>query len=318
MTVEPCKVFSMPAKEENGKVWMDGTLVDFAQANVSIMTHALHYGTGVFEGIRCYKTSKGPAIFRLDEHLARLERGSKFYWMELPFSRAELAEATKETVRANRHIDEPYLRPLVYRGAGPIGVNPMSAPVRVAIIAVNMGKYFDPKTAELGIKCEFSNWLRISKDTIPPHVKACGQYINSVLAKVEAVQNGYHEAIMLNNRGRVAEGSGENIFMAKGGEISTPLVSEDILEGITRESVMEIARDLGLKVFERTLEKDDLLSADEVFMTGTAAEVTPVTNIGGRTLSGGRRGPITEKLQEKFFQAARGMDEKYAKWLTFV
>ncbi len=299
------------------KIWMNGKIIDSERANVHIMTHALHYGTGVFEGIRCYKTIQGPAIFRLRDHLIRLENGSKFYGMKIPYSLNQIETAAKEVVHENK-LEECYLRPIVFRGAGPIGVDPTNAPVQIAIIAINMGKYFDEKKMETGITCMISSWRRINAKIIPPHIKATGQYINSVLAKTEAKKAGYDEAIMLNINERIAEGSGENIFIIKNKEIFTPPISEDILAGITRNSVIQIAKNEKFVVSERTLIKEDLYSADEIFMTGTAAEVTPVKSIDGKNIDNGVRGPITTILQKKYLDAVKGLDKNYMNWLTLV
>ncbi len=309
------------AKEEPGakpnRIWMDGKMKDSADATVHIMAHALHYGTGVFEGIRCYKTPEGPAVFRLREHLERMDMGAKFYGMPMPYSVEQLFEATKEVVRTNG-LEECYLRPIAFRGAGPIGLDPTSAPVNVAVIATNMGKYFDEKKMEAGLKCHLSKWRRINAKIIPPHVKACGQYINSVLARVEAKNAGYDEAIMLNINERVSEGTGENIFIVDKGGLFTPPLSEDILNGITRNSVMKIAADMGMKAEEKPLELEELFSADEVFMTGTAAEVMPIASIDSKAVGGGKRGPITTKLQKKYMEVVRGMDSNYRDWLAYV
>ncbi|MEW6528922.1 MAG: branched-chain amino acid transaminase [Candidatus Micrarchaeota archaeon] len=304
-------------QDNTQKIWMNGKFIDYKDANIHVMTHALHYGTGVFEGIRCYKTLNGPIIFRLRDHLTRLKNGSEFYGMNIPYSITQMESATKELVRKNK-TEECYLRPIVFRGAGPIGVDPTNAPVYVAIITADMGKYFDEKKMETGIKCKISSWRRISAKIVPPNVKASGQYINSVLAKTEAKKLGYDEAIMLNINERVAEGSGENIFIVKNEEIFTPPISEDILPGITRDSVMQIAKNERLAILERALVPEDLYSADEVFLTGTAAEVTPVRNIDGKIIGSGTRGPITTILQKKYLNAAKGLDKNYENWLTNV
>lgn len=299
------------------KIWMNGKIIDEADGKISISTHALHYGTGIFEGIRCYKTSNGAAIFRLRDHLERMKNGAVVYDMPIPYTIEQLEQATKEVVRVNEH-KECYIRPIAFRGSGPIGLDPTSAPIEVAIITINMGKYFDEKKMETGIKCKISNWRRINAKIIPPYVKACGQYINSILAKLEAKKSGYDEAILLNINERIAEGSGENIFIVKNNRLFTPPLSEDILEGITRNSIIKIAQNIGIDVSECTLVPNDLYSADEVFMTGTAAEVTPVANIDGYVIGSGKRGTLTAILQKKYSDVVQGIDEKYKSWLTYV
>ncbi|RMF90612.1 MAG: branched-chain amino acid transaminase, partial [Methanobacteriota archaeon] len=263
----------MPIPEVK-KIWMDGRMVDWKEAKVHVLTHALHYGSGVFEGIRCYKTRKGPAVFRFKEHLERLYASAKIYHMEIPYALEELRSATKELIRANG-LESCYIRPIAFRGYGEMGLNPLKAPVNVSIAVWPWGAYLGEEGIKNGIRCNISSYQRISPNVLPPLAKCTGQYVNSILAKVESLKAGYDEAIMLDYRGMVSEGPGENIFVVKDGYIYTPPEHASILRGITRASVMEIADDLGHTVEERDLTRGSLLTADEVFFTGTAAEITP-------------------------------------------
>ena len=304
----------MPVKKTD-KIWMNGKLVNWDEARVHVLTHALHYGSGVFEGIRCYNAMKGPAVFRLKEHLQRLLNSAKVYHMKVPYTLEELRAATKETVKANS-MKECYIRPIVYVGYGEMGLNPLKNPVDVAIAMWSWGTYLGEDGLKHGIRTKISSFERMNSNVMPPVAKATGQYINSILAKIEALNAGYDEAIMLDNRGLVSEGPGENIFRVKNGELYTPPLYASILEGITRDSVMTLAEELGIKVHETDIDRGNLYLADEVFFTGTAAEVTPIREIDGITI--GEPGPITKRIQDAFFKAAKGEDRKHEKWLDYV
>jgi branched-chain amino acid aminotransferase len=296
---------------------MDGELVDWAEARFHVLSHALHYGSGVFEGIRCYDTVRGPAVWHLDEHLRRLFRSAKLYHLEIPYSLDALAEAIKDTIRANG-LRSCYIRPLAFRGYGEMGVNPLQAPVNVVIAVWPWGAYLGEEALERGVRVKISSWKRNDQNSLPASAKATGQYINSVLAKVESLKAGYDEAIMLNQQGYVTDGSGENVFVVRGGVLVTPPVSAGCLDGITRASVMRMARDLGYEVREENLVRTDLYNADEAFFTGTAAEVTPIREVDDRVIGEGHRGPITKEIQSTFFAATKGELERYADWLTPV
>jgi branched-chain amino acid aminotransferase len=296
-------------------IWMDGQLVPWDDARVHVLTHSLHYGSGVFEGIRAYPTKKGPAIFRLTEHIGRLYRSAKIYTIEIPYTPETLIDACKETVRASG-LPECYVRPLVYLGYGEMGLNPLPCPVNVSIAVWPWGAYLGDEGMQHGVRMKISSWRRHDPNIIPPAAKGTGQYINSQLAKVEAIKAGYDEAIMLNPQGFVAEASGENIFIVRDGELITPPLSAGALIGITRDSAMRIARDLGIGAHEADLVRTDLYTADEVFVCGTAAEITPVREIDDRLV--GEPGPLTKKIQEVFHAAVRGEVERYADWLEHV
>jgi len=303
--------------ERTEKIWMDGKFVDWDEAKVHVLTHALHYGTAVFEGMRCYETDEGPAIFRLWDHLDRLYNSAKIHMMRIPYGIEELAKAIKETIKVNE-IKECYIRPIAYYGYGEMGLNPKKNPVNVAIAVWPWGTYLGEEGLRRGVRCKISSWLRVDTRMLPPLAKATANYLNSVLAKLEAIDCGYDEAILLNSNGYIAEGSGENVFIVKDGSISTPPLSSGALYGYTRDSIEELARDLSIPIFERDILREELLMADEAFLTGTAAEVTPIREVDGRTIGSGSIGPITKRLQEKFFQVVRGKDQKYKKWLELV
>ncbi len=304
----------MPIQEVK-KIWMNGKLVDWKEAKIHVLTHALHYGSGVFEGIRCYKTIKGPAVFRLKEHLQRLHSSARLYFMQLPYTVEELSKATKELIKANG-LKECYIRPIAFRGYGEMGLNPLKSPIDVSIAVWPWGTYLGEEGLKNGIKTKISSFQRISPNTLPPLAKATGQYVNSILAKMEALNSGCDEAVMLDYRGFVSEGPGENIFLVKNGAIYTPPEHASILKGITRDSIITIARDMGYAVVETDVTRASLYTADEVFFTGTAAELTPIREIDGYKI--GEPGKITKKLQDKFFEITKGKDEKYKAWLDFV
>jgi branched-chain amino acid aminotransferase len=295
------------------KIWMDGELVDWQDATVHVLAHGLHYGSGVFEGIRAYETKTGPAVFRLSDHIRRLFRSALVYHMDIPYTPEEIATAVKNTVRANG-VKECYIRPLVFRGYGEMGLNPLPVPVNVAIAVWAWGLYLGKDSTERGVRAKISSWKRIDHNILPPGVKATGQYINSSLAKVEALKGGYDEAIMLNMAGYVTDGSGENVFIVKEGVLCTPPVQAGCLDGITRDSVITLARDAGYEVVERNLSRVDLYTAEEAFFTGTAAEIASIREVDDRPVGYNGRGPITKELQETFHDAVRGRIEKYRPW----
>jgi branched-chain amino acid aminotransferase len=299
------------------KIWMDGKLVDWEDAKVHVLTHALHYGSGVFEGIRAYETARGAAVFRLTDHMRRLFRSAHVYMIEIPFSLEELVEAAKETVRANG-LSSCYVRPIVYHGYGEMGLNPLFAPVNVCIAVWAWGAYLGEEAIESGARVKTSTWRRPDSNMLPTGAKATGIYINSGLAKVEAIKGGYDDAIMLAPDGTVAEGTGENFFMVRDGVILTPPESSSILPGITRDSVIRIARDLGYEVIERKIVRSDVYTADEAFFTGTAAEVVPLREVDDRPIGTEGRGPITKELQQTFYAAVKGELAQYAEWPEYV
>jgi len=296
---------------------MNGELVAFEDAKVSVLTHALHYGTGVFEGIRCYDTPKGPAVFRHRAHLDRLYQSARMYHMEIPYTRDELKRATDELIVRNA-FKGCYIRPLVFRGAGPMGLNPLHSSVEVVVATWEWGSYLGDEGKLHGVRARVSSWRRIDSGSVIPAAKATGQYLNSILAKVECEKAGYEEGILLDSRGMVCEGTGENLFVVKDGKVATPHFSSDILGGINRHSVIEILRDLGYVLEERDVARGELYMADEVFMTGTAAELTPIREIDDYPVGSGRPGPVTEQLREIFEDALHGRSERYAKWNDLV
>ncbi len=300
---------------ETKKIWMNGKLVDWGDAKIHVLTHTLHYGSGVFEGIRCYKAAKGPAVFRLREHMQRLHASGKIYFMEIPYSVGELCKATKELIKANG-LEECYIRPIAFRGYGEMGLNPLKCPIDVVIATWPWGTYLGEEGLKNGIRAKISSFQRISPNVLPPAAKNTGQYANSILAKVEALACGYDEAILLDYRGFVSEGPGENIFVVKNGVIYTPPEHASILKGITRDSVITIAKDLGYSVVEADILRTSLYAADEVFFTGTAAELTPIREIDSYKI--GKPGPITKKIQETFFNATKGKEKRYEAWLEYV
>jgi len=306
----------MPITEVE-KIWMDGELVDWHDAKIHVLSHAVHYGTGVFEGIRAYETARGAAVWHLHEHMKRLFRSAKLYHMEIPYSLQAMTEATKEVIRANG-LNACYIRPVVMRGYGEMGVNPLNAPINVFIGVWPWGAYLGEDALEQGVRIKISSWRRNSQNSLPAAAKATGQYINSVLAKVESLKAGYDEAIMLNEAGFITDGSGENVFVVRDGVLTTPPIQAGCLDGITRGTVTTIARDLGYEVREENLVRTDLYNADECFFSGTAAEITPIREVDDRVVGEGHRGPITKELQGAFFAATKGETEKYADWLTCV
>lgn len=304
----------MIAKTE--KIWMDGRFLPWDEANVHILTHTLHYGLGAFEGIRCYKTEKGSAIFRLDEHVDRLFSSAHIFMLEIPFTREEIKAAIIDTVKVNK-LRECYIRPLVYIGYGAMGLFPRGNPVNVAIAAWPWGAYLGDEGLEKGIRIKVSSFTRHHVNSAMTRAKVCGYYVNSQIAKKEAIACGFDEALLLDTEGYVSEGSGENVFIARHGEIkTTPLTS--ILEGITRDSIITLAQDLGIPIAEERFTRDELYIADEAFFTGTAAEVTPIREVDGRRIGKGARGEITKQLQSVFFDVVKGGNKKYESWLTRI
>ena len=300
---------------ETEKIWMNGKLVDWKDAKIHVLTHALHYGSGVFEGIRCYNTDKGPAVFRLVEHMERLEDSARMYMKTIPYTTDDLCQATKDLIKANK-LKECYIRPLVYRGYGEMGLNPLKCPVEVSIAAWKWGSYLGEEGLKNGIRAKISSFQRISPNILPSGAKGTGQYLNSILAKLEAIDVGYDEAIMLDNRGFISEGPGENIFIVKNGVIYTPPEHASILLGLTRDSAMKIARDMEYDVEEIDITRGMLYLADEAFFTGTAAEITPIRLVDGREI--GKPGPVTKAIQAKYFDVVHGKDKKYEDWLDYV
>ena len=303
--------------KEIGKIWMNGKLIPFKDAKVHVLTHALHYSTSIFEGIRCYNTPQGSAIFRLPEHIDRFYKSAKMYSMKMQFSQKQISNAIVNTVKATK-LKECYIRPLAYYGYGAMGLTPTENKVDVSISCWEwrMGESKAGKFS--GAKCKVSSWLKIDSRSQPMKAKAASNYANAALARVEALENGYDEAIMLNYHGKVAEGSAENIFIVKDGLIQTPPLTAGILEGITRDSVIQIIDENGGFVVESDIERDDLYSADEIFMTGTAAEVKSVTQVDNIKIGNGKSGKITKALQKSFMNVVMGEDERFLSWLHYI
>ncbi len=301
---------------KTGKIWMDGKFVDWDSATTHILTHTLHYGLGLFEGIRCYETKKGPAIFRLDEHIDRLFSSAHIFLVDIPFSRKQIRDAIIDTVKINK-MKECYIRPLVYIGYGAMGLYPKENPVCVAIAAWPWGTYLGEDGLTKGIRVKTSSFIRNHVNSTMSRGKVCGYYVNSQLAKKEAISCGYDEALLLDTEGYVSEGSGENVFIVRDGVLkTTPLTS--ILEGITRDSVVAIAGNLGIPIHEERFTRDEIYISDEAFFTGTAAEVTPIRELDGRTVGSGKPGKITKKIQSVFFDIVKGKNGKYKSWLTRI
>ena len=301
------------------KIWMDGELVDWDKANVHVLTHTMHYGSGVFEGIRAYPTDGGVAIFRLRDHIHRLFASAHVFMIDIPFTEDQVMEATRAVVRENGLNDGCYLRPLVFLGYGEMGLNPLPCPVNVAIAAWPWGTYLGDEGVANGVSVKISSWQRHDPNAVPTAAKGTGMYVNSSLAKVEALKGGYDEAILLASDGRVSECTGENIFIARDGTLLTPPTSDaGALDGITQDSVETIARDVGIEVRHEQLIRTDLYMADEAFMTGTAAEVVPIRSVDDRVVGSGEPGPITKEIQQTYFAAVRGKVDRYKDWLDHV
>ncbi len=303
--------------EQAELIWMNGEFVAWEDAKVHVLTHGLHYGTGVFEGVRCYDTEIGPAVFRHAEHVDRLFKSAELYYMPLPFTREELRTATLELIGRNG-LRECYIRPLAFRGYGTMGLFPLEAPVDVTIACWPWGAYLGDEGKRDGIRAKVSSWRRISPDSLIPTAKATGQYLNSILAKIESHKAGYQEAILLDDQGHVCEGSGENIFVVRDGVITTPPLSASILDGITRKTAITLARDLGFEVVERDLARAELYLADEIYLTGTAAELVPVRELDDHAIGTGEPGEVTRAVAQAFDDALHGRTERYREWLDPV
>jgi branched-chain amino acid aminotransferase len=306
----------MSMADRDGKIWMDGTLVEWRDAKIHVLTHTLHYGCGAFEGVRAYNTVNGTAIFRLYEHTQRLFNSAKILRMKIPFSFDEVVEAQRTVVRENK-LESCYLRPLTWIGSEKLGVSPKGNTVHLMVAAWPWGAYLGEEGIAKGIRVKTSSFSRHHVNVSLVRAKASGYYINSILANQEATGLGYDEALLLDTDGYVSEGSGENVFIVRNGVIYTPDLAS-CLDGITRDATLTIARDLGIEVREKRITRDEMYCADEAFFTGTAAEVTPIRELDDRVIGEGRRGPVTQRIQEAFFAAVGGTDEKYKKWLTLV
>jgi branched-chain amino acid aminotransferase len=297
-------------------IWLDGEFVDWDEAQVHVLTHALHYGTGVFEGVRCYDTERGPAIFRWEEHLDRFYQSGQPYDLDIPFDRAELTEATVELIR-RQDLDSCYIRPIAFYGYDRLGLSPQDIPVQTAVACWPWGAYLGEEAINEGVEVMVSSWRKHSSSQIPTNAKSTGPYVNSVLAGEEARRNGYTEAVVLNKEGNVAEGPGENLFLVRDGEIYTTALAEGILDGITRRTAIELAEELGYEVHDQaTISRGELYSADELFFTGTAAEVTPIRQVDNVEVGEGTRGPVTEAVQSAFFDVVDAGDREA--WFTYV
>ena len=303
--------------KETGKIWMNGKLVPFKNAKVHVLTHALHYSTSIFEGIRCYDTPDGSAIFRLPEHVDRFFNSAKMYSMKMPYSKKKITDAIVNTVKANK-LKQCYIRPLAYYGYGTMGLTPTNNKVDVSISCWEW-KMGESKAGKFsGAKCKISKWIRIDSKSQPMQAKSAANYSNAALARMEALNAGYDEAIMLNNKGHVAEGSAENIFVVKNGRITTPPLDADILNGITRDSAIKLLKSNKIKVIEKDLKINDLLKSDEIFMTGTAAEVKSVTQVNRTKIGNGKIGEVTKELQDLFMDTVMGKNKKFRSWLKFI
>jgi branched-chain amino acid aminotransferase len=300
-----------------GKVWMNGALVDWKDANIHLASHVIHYGSGVFEGARCYDTKMGPACFRLDEHVRRLMESARIYRMEPPYGAAAIRQAILETIVANNYR-ACYIRPIVYRGCEELGVYPFPCPVDVSVLVWEWGTMFTAESFEQGVDVKVSTWTRIAPNTLPALAKSVANYANSQLIKMEALVEGYSEAIALDHTGSLSEGSGQNIFLVRDGVLYTPPAASSVLSGITRDSVMVIARDLGIELREQVLPREMLYLADEAFFVGTAVEVTPIRSVDKIKVGRGSRGPVTQAIQARFFQIVRGEAADTHGWLTYL
>lgn len=307
----------MPEMPKSDTIWINGKWVPWDEANIHVLSHVVHYGSSVFEGIRCYNTKKGPAVFRLRDHIRRLYDSAKIYRMDIPYSLEEFCAAVLETIRVN-NLQACYIRPIVYRGYGSLGVDPLTCPVDSVIAVWEWGEYLGDEALEKGVSVCTSSWNRMGPNTVPFLAKAGGNYLNSQLVRMEANANGYHEGIVLGPDGLVSEGSGENIFAVRNSVLNTPTTQHSILPGITRHTAITIARDLGLRVEQRGMPREFLYIADEVFFTGTAAEVSPIRAIDKIQIGDGKRGPITKKIQDHFFKITNAAVEDCHGWLTFV
>lgn len=300
----------------NYDIWFNGSFVPYEDAQIHVLSHVVHYGSSVFEGIRCYETEKGSAIFRLPEHMERLENSAKIHRMQIPYGLDELNEAVIDTVERSG-LPECYIRPVVFRGMGPMGVNPLENEVDSIVAVWEWGTYLGDEALEQGVDVEVASWNRMAPNTLPAMAKAGGNYLNASLVKMDAVKNGMNEGIMLSTNGYLAEGSGENLFIVKDGKLYTAPVGLSILPGITRDAIIQLARERGYSVEEKTIPREALYIADELFFTGTAAEVTPIRSVDHYTVGHGKRGPVTKELQDAFFDIVKGGNDPHD-WLTFV
>jgi len=307
----------MKAEDEKGKIWFNGKYVDWWDAKIHIMSHVVHYGTSIFEGIRCYHTSRGSAIFRLDDHIRRFFDSAKIYRIDIPYSQEEIKQACIDVVKVN-NLKSAYIRPIVYRGYGTLGVDPSACPVEIAIGALNWGAYLGEDAIKYGVDVRVASWTRMHPNTHPFMAKTGANYMNSQLIKLEAKIDNYAEGIALSSQGFVCEGSGENLFLVRNGEIFTPTISSSILPGITRDSIFKIAKEFGYEVKEMLIPREMLYIADELFFTGTAAEVSPIRSVDKIPIGAGKRGPITEKIQRRYFEIVTTGDDGDYGWLTFI
>ncbi len=303
--------------DETGKIWFNGEFVDWKDAKIHVLSHVVHYGSDVFEGLRCYDTENGPAVFRLKDHMKRLENSGKIYRMEIPYSVDQMCEAVKDTINMN-NIKSCYIRPIVFRGYKELGVYPLNCPLDVVIAVWAWGEYLGEDALDQGIDVCTSSWRRMAPDTMPNLAKAGSNYMNSQLAKIEATENGYKESIMLNYNGDVGEGTGENLFFVEDGELYTPDIGSSVLRGITRDTVITIAKDLGYEIHEERIPRERLYTADEVFLTGTAAELSPIRSIDKIKIGQAKRGPVTKKIQTVLFDILNNKVEDKYEWLDFI
>lgn len=303
--------------EKTERIWMDGSFVKWDDAKIHVLTHSLHYGSAIFEGLRFYPTAKGPAIFRLSDHMARFTDSAKIHQIKLPYSEEELADAIVKLVKING-LKEGYIRPIAFYGAGSLRLSPKGCPMHVAIACYPFGAYLGEKGIREGVKCKISSWTRITANILPPQAKCTANYANSILAYHEAQACGCEEAIMLDHDGNISEGPAENVFIVHNGHLLSPPEESDILRGVTRHVLIHFARDMGLKTVLRHIPRDEIYVAEEAFFCGTAAEVTPIREIDGRLVGNGKPGPITQKLQKKYADVVRGKEKKYLDWLTVV
>lgn len=303
----------MDSRDEQGKIWMDGEFIDWKDATIHVMSHVVHYGTSVFEGMRCYKTPKGPSIFRLRDHIQRMFDSAKIYRMPIPYTLDEVVEACKETIRINK-FESAYVRPIVFRGYDSLGVDPSKCPVHVVIGALNWGKYLGEEGVTKGVDVRVSSWNRMAPNTMPTLAKAGANYMSSQLIKMEAMADGYTEGIGLDIFGYIGEGSGENLFAVRNGVLYTPPIESCILPGLTRDSVFKIASEFDIPIVEQKLQREFLYVADELFFTGTAAEVTPIRSVDRIEIGAGSRGPITEKIQTRYFDYVTGERDDVYGW----
>lgn len=303
--------------EETGKIWFNGKFVEWKDATIHILSHVVHYGSSVFEGLRCYNTPKGPTVFRLQDHTRRLFDSAKIYRLDIPFTQEEINQAVLDTLKENNQ-KEAYIRPIALRGYHSLGVDPRKCPVQIAIATWKWGQYLGDEALEKGVDVRVSSWVRMAPNSFPALAKAGGHYLNSQLIKLEALTDGYVEGIALDVNGYVSEGSGENLFLIYNGRLCTPPLGASVLPGITRASVIKLARDMGIKMVEQLIPREALYIADELFLTGSAAEITPIRSVDRINVGSGKRGPITEMLQKRFFDVINGEIEDRYNWLTYV